>query len=230
MYILILLSLPFATVIGQSTDESVCRDKLDNCARYGQATCQKFQQWAQDNCRAFCQFCVAPPTTPVPCADKLGNCKDYGATVCQDPLYAPWVIDNCRYHCRQCSDDQLAIADSKTTTLPPPPCVDKIKICGRYGQSACTSYKPWAQDNCRNFCRYCTQEQLLIVDSKTTTTTTLATPPKPCADKIPHCDVYNDDICTNEKYRSWAEENCPVYCMLCSTSELNRRMIRGPTE
>ena len=36
----------------------VCRDKLDNCARYGQATCQKFQQWAQDNCRAFCQFCV----------------------------------------------------------------------------------------------------------------------------------------------------------------------------
>nr|XP_022340916.1 uncharacterized protein LOC111135278 isoform X6 [Crassostrea virginica] len=181
MYILILLSLPFATVTGQSTDGS------------------------------------APPTTPVPCVDQLGNCQDYGATVCQNPLYAPWVMENCRYHCRQCSDDQLAIVDSKTT---PPPCVDQINNCSRYGQVTCMNakYKRWAQTNCRYFCRFCTQEQLLIADSKTTTTTTLATPLKPCADKIPHCDVYNDDVCTNEKYRSWAEENCPVYCMLCSTS------------
>ena len=47
----------------------------------------------------------------------------------------------------------------------------------------------------------------------------LATPPKSCADKIPHCDVYNDNICTNEKYRSWAEENRPAYYMICSTSD-----------
>lgn len=205
----------------QTLDVSVCRDKIDNCSQYGRSACTNYEPWARDNCLAYCGFCVGPPTTPVPCADKLDDCQSFGKQVCTDPKYAPWVLANCRYFCRQCTDEQIAIADSKTTTLPPPACVNKLDNCPRYGQKACTNFKPWAQDNCRYYCRFCTPEQLLAADSKTTTTsttttTTIATPGIPCVDKLPHCDVYDDAMCTT--YRPWAEENCRAYCLICTPS------------
>lgn len=108
----------------------------------------------------------------------------------------------------------------------PPPCVDKLDICVRYSQDVCTSYKPWAQDNCRYYCRLCTQEQLLIVDSKTTTTTTTATPVIPCQDNLPHCDVYGDDICTT--YPSWAGVYCRAHCLFCKPLEFVTLGSVGP--
>lgn len=43
-----------------------------------------------------------PPTTPPPCIDKVNACENYGKEVCNNPDYAPWVLDNCRYFCRKC--------------------------------------------------------------------------------------------------------------------------------
>lgn len=34
-------------------------------------------------------------------------------------------------------------------------CVDKLDNCKDYGQAACTTYKPWAEDNCMNTCKFC---------------------------------------------------------------------------
>uniref|UniRef100_K1Q9Y7 ShKT domain-containing protein n=1 Tax=Magallana gigas TaxID=29159 RepID=K1Q9Y7_MAGGI len=190
-----------------SLSAAVCRDKIDNCSQYGRSACTNYEPWARDNCLAYCGFCVGPPTTPVPCADKLDDCQSFGKQVCTEPKYAPWVLANCRYFCRQCTA--------------PPACVNKLDNCPRYGQKACTNFKPWAQDNCRYYCRFCTPEQLLAADSKTTTTsttttTTIATPGIPCVDKLPHCDVYDDAMCTT--YRPWAEENCRAYCLICTPS------------
>lgn len=44
----------------------------------------------------------------------------------------------------------------------------------------------------------------------------IATPGIPCVDKLPHCDVYDDAMCTT--YRPWAEENCRAYCLICTPS------------
>lgn len=46
---------------------------------------------------------IGPPTTPVPCVDKLDDCQSFGKQVCTEPKYAPWVLANCRYFCRQCT-------------------------------------------------------------------------------------------------------------------------------
>lgn len=34
-------------------------------------------------------------------------------------------------------------------------CVDKLDNCKDYGPAACTTYKPWAEDNCMNTCKFC---------------------------------------------------------------------------
>lgn len=210
----------------QTLGGAVCQDKIDNCSQYGLTVCTTYQPWARDHCSAYCGFCIAPSTTPLPCADKIDDCESYGQNVCSEPRYIAWVLENCRYFCRQCSDEQLANADSKTTTLPPPLCVDKLDTCVRYSQDVCTTYKRWAQENCRYYCRLCTQEQLLIADSKTTTTTTIGTPAIPCKDNLPHCDVYGDDICTT--YPSWAEVNCRAYCRFCKPLEFVTLGSVGP--
>ncbi|XP_061178335.1 uncharacterized protein LOC133186973 [Saccostrea echinata] len=198
-----------------------CVDKINNCANYGRTSClHPYEEWARDNCPLYCGICNGPPTTETPCADTRDDCDTYGKNICQDVKYAPWVLDNCRYYCRQCTDGQLAVADSKTTTLPPPPCVNKLGNCERYGKDVCNNplYAPWAKDNCRYFCRQCTREQLDIADSKTTTTTVRPTPGLACVDMVPHCDVYGDSVCTSADYRSWAEANCRAYCKICTPS------------
>lgn len=40
----------------------------------------------------------------------------------------------------------------------PPACVNKLDDCPRFGQNACTNFKPWAMDNCRYYCRFCTRK------------------------------------------------------------------------
>lgn len=48
---------------------------------------------------------IAPSTTPLPCADKIDDCESYGQNVCSEPRYIAWVLENCRYFCRQCSGE-----------------------------------------------------------------------------------------------------------------------------
>lgn len=46
----------------------------------------------------------------------------------------------------------------KGLPTPAPPCVDKIPNCNQYSKEACTSssYRAWAEDNCRAHCNFCT--------------------------------------------------------------------------
>ena len=45
----------------------------------------------------------------------------------------------------------MSTTPSTTTT----PCYDKVKNCDEYKQDMCTSYKPWAQAHCNQYCGFC---------------------------------------------------------------------------
>lgn len=49
--------------------------------------------------------------------------------------------------------------DSAPTTPAPTPstvCQDKLDNCQAYGKSSCTGqFEPWARDNCRFYCGFC---------------------------------------------------------------------------
>lgn len=85
----------------------------------------------------------------------------------------------------------------------PDTCVDKLgfQTCRHYDQVKCDYevYRPWALENCRRYCGYCT----------------VPTTPKPCFDKIQHCNLYNNDLCTNPLYKIFVEDNCQKFCSLC---------------
>uniref|UniRef100_K1PAK4 Uncharacterized protein n=1 Tax=Magallana gigas TaxID=29159 RepID=K1PAK4_MAGGI len=38
----------------------------------------------------------------------------------------------------------------------------------------------------------------------------------PCSDKLTNCDEYPPDLCSNEVYRLWREDNCRKFCGICS--------------
>jgi len=42
------------------------------------------------------------------------------------------------------------------------------------------------------------------------------TSPLPCVDKIPNCNEYDADLCTNPLYRLFREDNCRKFCSLCT--------------
>lgn len=42
------------------------------------------------------------------------------------------------------------------------------------------------------------------------------TSPIPCVDKIPNCNEYDADLCTNPLYRLFREDNCRKFCSLCT--------------
>lgn len=66
-----------------------------------------------------------------------------------------------------------------------------------------SSYFPWANVRCRAYCGIC------IVN----------TPPPPCVDKISNCNEYDADLCTNPLYRLFREDNCQLFCGLCTTAD-----------
>ncbi|XP_062603838.1 uncharacterized protein LOC134265624 [Saccostrea cucullata] len=165
----------YCGICGGPTTPTPCVDVRDDCVTYGKTICQnvKYAPWVLDNCRYYCRQCSDPElaiadaktttTPPPPCVNKLTNCERYGKDVCNNPVYAPWAKDNCRYFCRQCTREQLDIADSKTTTttVRPTPalaCVDILPHCDVYGESVCRSAdsQAWAQINCRAYCKICT--------------------------------------------------------------------------
>ncbi|XP_022337034.1 uncharacterized protein LOC111133191 [Crassostrea virginica] len=126
------------------------------------------------------------------CVDKRTDCIQYGQSICTIPDYSAWVLQNCRYFCRQCTDEQLAAVDAMTTTISPENCVDKVS-CRNYSPTVCTQYHEWAMDNCALFCNFCKGK---------------------CVDKISNCNMYGRDACS--KYRPWAEDNCSAYCQFCT--------------
>nr|XP_011454420.2 nephronectin [Crassostrea gigas] len=136
--------------------------------------------------------------TAAPCIDKRQDCSDYGQSICSNSVYLAWTLQNCRYFCRKCTPEQLAIVDSKTTTIPPALCVDNVDNCQTYTPTVCTQYRTWARENCLNYCDFCQGNG-----------------PK-CVDKISNCNAYGADVCTQPQYSAWATSNCKSFCQLCN--------------
>ncbi|KAK3591361.1 hypothetical protein CHS0354_040323 [Potamilus streckersoni] len=59
-----------------------CVDNLADCSRYEDGMCQKYQPWARDNCRKYCNLCDETAPTPGP-SDRCiyqGNIFSQGQT------------------------------------------------------------------------------------------------------------------------------------------------------
>lgn len=38
-------------------ERQACANAITNCDAYGQAACSAYEEWARQNCPAFCNFC-----------------------------------------------------------------------------------------------------------------------------------------------------------------------------
>lgn len=203
--LVVLLSLLGSGVKGEEFSKE-CKDILPNCPAYGANACKgDYEDWARENCAAYCGFCTGEPTEPPPtttvapadCQDVLPNCASYGGEGCVGD-FEPWARTNCMQTCGFCIG----------FTSPPPPCEDKLDNCADFGEQTCAEpeYEAWAKENCRRFCGICTYT------GPTEPTTTVA--PEDCKDKIPNCEGYGEEACTGV-FQSWAQKNCPQYCGFC---------------
>jgi len=48
-----------------------------------------------------------------------------------------------------------------------------------------------------------------------TTIYIVSAPVQPCEDKIPNCNEYGDDLCTNPTFYDFRKANCRKFCGLC---------------
>ncbi|VDI21864.1 Hypothetical predicted protein [Mytilus galloprovincialis] len=167
-----------------------CGDKLDNCFNYDDNQCVgKYAPWAKINCAYRCGYC--PGNFP-PCEDKIDYCK-LVSYACSDNQYSGFVRLNCRKTCNKCTG-----------------CVDTKDNCWNYDDSKCLGiYSPWAKLNCPYRCGYCPENVLFLANLR------LSPDKPPCVDKIPNCDEYPADVCTDTFYSGWCRINCRKYCNKC---------------
>ncbi|XP_071174304.1 extracellular matrix organizing protein FRAS1-like [Mytilus edulis] len=88
-----------------------------------------------------------------------------------------------------------------TVTRPVDPCKDKSDRCNAYVENMCTTYVPWATENCQRFCKFCAP--------------LYTTAPPPCTNKLSTCSDYSIDVCHDPRYYAWSEYNCRLHCGLC---------------
>ena len=90
----------------------------------------------------FCYRCKTYTKLPATChmANLPGQC-------CQVP------------ECNQSIRSSIATPHIQTTVSPlPQGCVDALSNCAAYGVQACQDpYKPWANQNCKAYCRFCSK-------------------------------------------------------------------------
>ncbi|XP_045190733.2 uncharacterized protein LOC123547587 isoform X2 [Mercenaria mercenaria] len=154
------------------------------------------------------QFALSFGTTapPVPksfdpnCKDKMDTCWKMPESNCRAP-YEDWAKEYCANRCGYCIGP----------TTPAPPCVNKLPNCESYDKSVCTNpdYATWAGDNCRYFCRKCSNAELARLDSITTTIS-----PQDCVDKV-DCRQYGANACS-DGFKAWSKDNCPNHCGYCT--------------
>merc|ERR1719277_1794450 len=141
-----------------------CRDKLANCKDYGTGVCTdpQYNQWANDNCPAFCRRCGAGGMVTGggtvsggsggmqsgTCRDAISNCTAYGDGACVGQ-YVEWARKNCAHFCGLCgttsTGGQIVIPGGMTGTggtgsgtMPggftgSGQCRDAIQNCAAYG-------------------------------------------------------------------------------------------------
>ncbi|KAK7491403.1 hypothetical protein BaRGS_00017381, partial [Batillaria attramentaria] len=112
-----------------------------------------------------------------------------------------------------------------THTAPPEPCEDVLPNCADYGTGVCSlpEYEKWAHDNCRHFCDLC-------ATSPPPTTTVWTTPASGCFDGISYCSDYGRQVCDDNSYKAWVNQNCKKFCGVCGDqSTLSTATSAGTT-
>lgn len=139
--------------------------------------------------------------------DPNAECQLYNATALCDPtgMYYAWAHRSCPNYCGLCQVTTLASTTS-TSLGPSDPsqaCKDGLN-CRVYNSSKICimngPYYPWARKYCPLYCGFCQAPTRTV----------------PCSDKLANCDEYPPDLCTNELYRLWREDNCRKFCGVCS--------------
>ncbi|CAG2215165.1 unnamed protein product [Mytilus edulis] len=100
-----------------------------------------------------------------------------------------------------------------TVTRPVDPCKDKSDRCNSYVENMCTTYVPWATENCQRFCKFCAP--------------LYTTAPPPCTNKLSTCSDYSIDVCHDPRYYAW----CPIYFNLphnCSLVQESQQCCKQP--
>jgi len=83
------------------------------------------------------------------------------------------------------------------TAAPTETCFDK-KDCTKNNMDSCIGlYRPYAEENCARWCGFCQRPEDIN---------------PPCKNAIDICANYPQDLCTNDQYRLFVEENCRLYC------------------
>nr|KAG5702882.1 hypothetical protein BaRGS_019101 [Batillaria attramentaria] len=157
-------------------------------------------------------------TTPAPeeCRDKIDNCDEYGHGEQCRGAYLGWAQEHCPMYCKFCIP---------THTAAPEPCEDVLPNCADYGTDVCTQpeYEKWAHDNCRHFCDLC-------ATSPPPTTTVWTTPASGCFDGISYCSDYGRQVCDDNSYKAWVNQNCKKFCGVCGDqSTLSTATSAGTT-
>ncbi|RUS87055.1 hypothetical protein EGW08_005208, partial [Elysia chlorotica] len=89
------------------------------------------------------------------------------------------------------------------------------KNCRLYDADTCTTYRPWAETNCRKHCGFCSPDGLPPTTPAPATTTPKSSE---CLDQV-NCPRYGASVCTDPLYTNWVVKNCPQFCGLCNACE-----------
>lgn len=141
--------------------------------------------------------------------DPNVQCELYNATALCDPQgkYYAWARFTCPDYCGFCRVTTTPLPSTVSTSFQPSHpyevCKDTLN-CRVYNASMiCITngkYYPWSLKHCPLYCGYCQAPTRIV----------------PCSDKLTNCDEYPPDLCTNELYRLWREDNCRKFCGICS--------------
>ncbi|CAC5419038.1 unnamed protein product [Mytilus coruscus] len=162
--------------------------------------------------------------TNTECKDLI-NCRVYPPEkICvNDSIYKPWASVRCRAYCGYCipGDDNITCDHNGQLIRHPKDC-HKFYECAYSIPRELTCPISLAWNDVIKTCDYvgnvpfCKQvESNNDSSDKTIQDLTENTSPVPCVDKIPNCNEYDADLCTNPLYRLFREDNCLKFCNLC---------------
>ncbi|KAL3865980.1 hypothetical protein ACJMK2_043322 [Sinanodonta woodiana] len=156
-------------------------------------------------------------TSKYGCYDAIDGCETYGRDACSD--YEPWARAHCMFYCGFCP--HLAMTGTTTEA----PCDDNIRNCHEYGTYICTeiSMIEWTTGHCKKYCGLCGNGSLPHENPTTPTPMSTTTSDGVCRNRINNCHEYNNNTCTEQSYRTWAQQNCAEFCGFCS----NYNVIKG---
>nr|XP_022335525.1 loricrin-like isoform X9 [Crassostrea virginica] len=157
------------------------------------------------------------------CTDAINNCAAYGTSVCSDPQYDQWVTKNCAHSCNKCgSMGTMTGSGTGTYTGTGTGTMTGTggtgTMTGTGGTMTGTGGVPVIGSGGTIVGGGSGSTGGGGVPGTMTGGSGTMTGGGTCADKIPNCDSYGQQVCTDPTYAGWVSENCPHFCGKCMTS------------